>query len=169
MQITVMSDAKLGTVLDWGTGPVRCAVGRGGIAIKDSEGDGITPVGRLPMRRVLYRADRLPRPDTALPVAEIKQDDGWCDAPGDPNYNLPVQLPYSASAENMWRADRVYDVVVVLGFNDAPVVPGKGSAIFLHLAREDFRPTEGCVAVALPDMLALLKAAAPGDSLVVGG
>ncbi|WP_211488879.1 L,D-transpeptidase family protein, partial [Escherichia coli] len=80
----------------------------------------------------------------------------WCDAPDDPNYNRPVKHPYRASAEKMWREDHLYDLVVILGQNDDPVVPGAGSAIFFHLAKEletGFRPTEGCVALRLPDML----------------
>jgi L,D-peptidoglycan transpeptidase YkuD (ErfK/YbiS/YcfS/YnhG family) len=106
---------------------------------------------------VLYRPDRMACPQTGLPVEALKRDDGWCDAPGDPNYNRAVKLPYPASAESLWRDDRLYDVVALLGFNDAPVVDGAGSAIFLHVAREDYGPTEGCVALALPDLLRVLK------------
>ncbi len=163
MQITVAPNEKLGTAINWGAGPVRCAIGRGGLGMKAGEGDGITPVGAWPIRRVLYRADRIARPGTGLPLAEIVRDDGWCDAPDDPKYNLPVKLPYPASAENLWREDHVYDVIVVLGYNDDPVLPAKGSAIFLHVARPDYRPTEGCVALALPDLVTLLEKLQPGD------
>ena len=166
MNLKVTADAG-NVTLDWGTGPVRCAIGPGGIARKNSEGDGVTPIGIFPIRHVLYRADRLARPPTTLPLFEIAPDDGWCDAPDDPAYNRPVKLPWPASAERLWREDHVYDVVVVLGFNDDPVLPGKGSAIFLHLARPDYAATAGCVALALPDMLAALAQLRPGDAVEI--
>ncbi|WP_091742141.1 L,D-transpeptidase family protein [Phenylobacterium immobile] len=145
----------------------RCVIGKGGLkrASEKREGDGASPIGAWPLRRVLYRPDRGPAPLTALPVAEIAPDDGWCDAAGDAAYNRPVTLPYPASAERMWRDDGLYDIVVVLGHNDDPVVPGMGSAIFLHLARPEYGPTEGCVAVSRADLEALLAQAAPGDIL----
>jgi L,D-peptidoglycan transpeptidase YkuD (ErfK/YbiS/YcfS/YnhG family) len=102
-----------------------------------------------------------------LPNAPLAEDDGWCDAPDDPAYNQPVRLPYPASAERLWCDDRVYDLIVVLGYNDDPVVPGAGSAIFLHLARPDYAPTQGCIALAATDLLHLLSLARPGDALRV--
>ncbi len=130
------------------------------------EGDGATPGGIWPMRRVLYRPDRMREsPDTGLPVAAITPEDGWCDAPGDPAYNRQVKLPYTASAEALWRADHVYDVIVVLGYNDDPVVSGAGSAIFLHVVNEEDYFTEGCVAMERADLLELLSGARAGDSL----
>lgn len=133
--------------------------------MKQREGDGVTPMGRFPIRKVLYRPDRVARPQSGLPTEQIAPDDGWCDAPGDPNYNRPVKLPYPASAESMWRDDRLYDVVVLLGFNDDPVIDAAGSAIFLHCAREDYGPTEGCVALKLPDLLNVLSGLEPGASI----
>src|SRR5690554_2419769 len=111
-------------VARWGGRRFRCALGRAGIAAAKREGDGATPVGRFPMRRVLYRPDRGEAPATRLPIAPIAPDDGWCDDPGDPAYNRPVRLPYPARCETLWRADALYDVVVVLGHNDDPPVPG---------------------------------------------
>lgn len=143
-------------VLAWRHQRFRCALGRAGVSADKREGDGTTPVGRFPLRRVLYRADRLRRPATALPVRAMRADDGWCDDPGDPRYNRPVRLPYPGHHEVLWRADGVYDVVVVLGHNDAPPRAGAGSAVFLHVAAADYRPTEGCVALALSDLLAVL-------------
>jgi L,D-peptidoglycan transpeptidase YkuD (ErfK/YbiS/YcfS/YnhG family) len=102
------------------------------------------------------------RPKTLLPVFAIAEDDGWCDAPDDPRYNRPVKLPYPASHERMWRADHLYDIVVVLGFNDSPIVPGSGSAIFLHVAAPNYSSTEGCVALKLDDVQALVAALTPG-------
>jgi len=154
-------------VASWRGLRLRCALGRGGIRRDKREGDGATPVGSWPMRRLLYRADRVALPQTALPSSAIAEDDGWCDAPQDRNYNLPVRLPYSASAETLYRQDGVYDLIVPLGYNDAPVVPGAGSAIFLHVARGDFAPTEGCVALALADLLDVLRDADRESRVIV--
>jgi L,D-peptidoglycan transpeptidase YkuD (ErfK/YbiS/YcfS/YnhG family) len=146
---------------------VRCALGRGGIREGKREGDGATPVGRFPLRRVLYRPDRLPPPASRLPTAALTPDDGWCDDPADPRYNQPVRLPYAGRHERLWRDDGLYDVIVVIGHNDDPIVPGEGSAVFLHVAGPDYPPTEGCVALALADLLDLLATARPGDALRV--
>jgi L,D-peptidoglycan transpeptidase YkuD (ErfK/YbiS/YcfS/YnhG family) len=155
-----------GDTSSWGARRFRCAIGRGGRRHDKREGDGATPVGSWPMRRLLYRADRLSLPQTALAVSAIGATDGWCDAPLDARYNRPVQLPYPASAETLWREDAAYDLIVPLGYNDAPVIAGAGSAIFLHVARADFRPTEGCVALALADLLTVLREA-DGESQVI--
>ncbi len=144
-----------------------CALGRSGLAADKREGDGATPIGRFPLRRLLYRADRLALPATGLPLQAISTHDGWCDSPLDPAYNRQVRLPYSASAEDLWRADHLYDLVVVLGHNDDPVRPGGGSAIFLHLATDDYAPTAGCIALARGDLLDLLSSCGPPTSLVV--
>jgi len=105
---------------------------------------------------VLYRADRMKRPRTLLPVRPLDPDDGWCDAIGDRNYNRPVRLPYPAGAERLWREDGLYDIVVVLDYNDRPRARGRGSAIFMHVARPDYAPTEGCLALARAHLLRLL-------------
>ena len=107
----------------------------------------------------------MPAPRTQLLLRAIQQDDGWCDAPGDPNYNRLVKLPYRASAENMWREDHLYDLVVIIGFNDAPVIAGAGSAIFLHVARPDYGPTRGCIALALTDLLDVVALLQRGDTI----
>ncbi len=143
-------------VLIWRGRRVRCALGRGGLSADKREGDGATPEGCFPLRRVMYRADRVDRPRTALPVGELRADDGWCDDPEDARYNRLIRLPSASGHEILWREDEIYDVVVVLGFNDDPVVAGRGSAIFLHVATPGYAPTGGCVAVALPDLLSLL-------------
>ena len=126
-----------------------------------------SPAGVWPIRWVYYRPDRGAAPNTAIEARELKPSDGWCDAADDPAYNRPVTLPYPASAERLWREDHVYDFIVVLGHNDDPVVAGMGSAIFLHLARPGYSPTEGCVAVAREDLAALLERAKPGDTLEI--
>ncbi|MGZ3273981.1 MAG: L,D-transpeptidase family protein [Caulobacteraceae bacterium] len=165
-----MVDGGQGEVV-WPGHRVKAALGKGGLkpASDKREGDGASPIGVWPLRRVLYRPDKGPPPNTALPVDAIRREDGWCDSPLDPAYNRPVSLPHETSAEQMWRDDDVYDLVVVLGHNDDPVIPGAGSAIFLHVARPDYRPTEGCVALARADLEALLAEAGPGDALEIRG
>ena len=153
----------------WGKRRFRCALGKGGVISDKREGDGGTPIGIWPMRRLLYRADRMGTPSTRLPAAPIAPQDGWCDDPADPAYNRLVPLPYPARHERLWREDEIYDLLIVLGHNDDPVVPGLGSAIFLHIARPDWGPTEGCVALARADLEALLARARPGDRVVVEG
>jgi len=155
--------------LIWNRHRVPCAIGRAGTNPDKREGDGATPVGRFPLRRVLYRADRLTLPAIKLPAAVIEPGDGWCDDPASPDYNKQVKLPHKASHEHLWRLDHLYDVIVVLGHNDAPVRRGRGSAIFLHVAAPDYGPTEGCVAVAIVDLIELLTIAEPGDDLIVAG
>ncbi len=151
----------------WNGQRMRCAVGRAGIGPRKREGDGATPAGILPMRRVLYRPDREAPPRTRLPFAALAQDDGWCDAPSDPLYNKPVTLPYRAHAETMWREDGLYDLLVVLGWNDAPIAKGGGSAIFLHLAAPGYAATQGCVALARTDLLAVVGGADAASRVIV--
>jgi L,D-peptidoglycan transpeptidase YkuD (ErfK/YbiS/YcfS/YnhG family) len=134
----------------------RAALGYGGVRSDKREGDGGTPLGLLPLREVLYRPDRLPPPKAVVPVRALTPTDGWCDDPADPAYNRAVQLPYAASAEALWRDDASYDIIGVLGWNDDPPVPGRGSAIFLHLARFDFAATEGCIALGLDPLRQIL-------------
>ena len=135
---------------------LKAAVGRGGIRADKQEGDGATPVGILPIRQVLYRADRVAPLHAAVPTEPIAPSDGWCDDPTHPDYNRQVSLPHPARCEELWRSDGLYDVIAVLGWNDAPAVKGRGSAIFLHVARPDLGPTEGCLALPLGELRRLL-------------
>ncbi len=151
----------------FGAASWRCALGRSGVGRDKREGDGATPAGAWPPRRVLYRADRIQAPRCAFDVAALSPQSGWCDDPADPRYNQFVTLPYPARTEALWRADHLYDLIVPLGYNDAPVVPGKGSAIFLHVAQPDYAPTEGCVALALADLLDFLAGADAATRVVV--
>jgi L,D-peptidoglycan transpeptidase YkuD (ErfK/YbiS/YcfS/YnhG family) len=145
-------------LLTLGTETFRAALGRGGVRADKREGDGATPLGPLPLRQVLYRPDRGAVPVCAVTIEAISPHDGWCDDPTHPGYNRRVRLPIGASAEALWRDDSVYDLIGVLGWNDSPVRPGLGSAIFLHLAPEDFAATEGCVALAPDDLRRVLAA-----------
>lgn len=124
-----------------------CALGRSGIGTIKREGDGHTPRAALPLRSVLYRADRLVRPRTLMPLRQIGPRDAWCDDAKDRRYNHLIDRPPGEAEERLTREDHLYDVIVELGWNDRPVVRSRGSAIFWHLARPGFTPTAGCVAV----------------------
>ncbi len=145
-----------------------CALGRSGIVMVKREGDGGTPVGTFPIRRIHFRPDRVTRPSSRLPVRALRPDDGWCDDTGHPAYNRLIARPFPVSHEVMWRDDRLYDVVLELGYNDAPPRPGLGSAIFLHIAKPSYPPTEGCVAVSPATMRELLRSIRPGSMVRVG-
>lgn len=160
------SGAHTGT-LEWQGRSYPCALGEQGIAPEGEklEGDRRTPAGIFPLRNLWLRADKLGGAVvvTGLATTVLTRADGWCDAPGDPRYNQPVKLPCPASHEDLWRdQDDLYDLVVPLGYNDDPVVPGKGSAVFLHVARPGYAPTAGCVALARPDLLEVLRTVKPG-------
>jgi L,D-peptidoglycan transpeptidase YkuD (ErfK/YbiS/YcfS/YnhG family) len=144
--------------LQLGTTRCRCALGRGGVKRDKREGDGATPIGSFPLRRLFYRDDRVARPQSALATAALHPTDGWCDDPARIEYNSLVRLPFDGGHEKLWRDDTLYDIVGVIGYNDAPAVSGLGSAIFLHLASADYAPTEGCVALAIDDLIRVLAA-----------
>ena len=151
----------------WGTRRMCCALGRSGIARDKREADGATPAGTHSLLRVLYRSDRIVPPNTDLALAALLPDHGWCDAPEDASYNQQVRLPHGASCEALWRDDRVYDLIVVTDFNTMPVIPYIGSAIFLHVARPGYEPTEGCIAFALEDLRLVVKEWCPADRVRV--
>lgn len=163
MNIQVFSDGALQS----GDLTMTCALGRGGTARDKKEGDGATPLGCFPLRRVLFRPDRLAAPATNLLVAPLSKGDAWCDDPEHPEYNQPVKLPFDGRHENLWRDDNLYDLIVILGHNDDPPVPYKGSAIFMHVARPGFAPTEGCIALCREDLETVLRRAGPGDQICI--
>ena len=153
---------------------LRCGLGISGITAQKREGDGATPVGRWPVTNVLYRPDRL----RGFHLSSVKKKgrpigvrDGWCDAIGDRNYNRPIQHPYPASAELLWRDDHLYDVIIILGHNRLPRVQGGGSAIFMHLACEledgSIGPTAGCVSLRRRDLALVLGLLRPGSAVHV--
>ncbi len=156
-------------VLRCGHFQTRCALGHAGVTEEKREGDGKTPLGRFALRRVWYRADRIKRPQTALPISIIQQKSGWCDDVRAGFYNRPITRPCRFSHERLWRHDRLYDVLVELGHNDAPPKKGAGSAIFLHLEKNNYRPTLGCVAIDKQAMQFVLGNAALGGFLEVRG
>ncbi|WP_262693415.1 L,D-transpeptidase family protein [Kordiimonas aquimaris] len=146
-----------------------CALGRAGYIgnLEKREGDGKTPLGLYPLRRVFYRPDRVQMPVCVLPVTPLTPMMGWCDQPDHPQYNQLVSLPFGDSHEKMWRDDSLYDVVLVIGHNDDPVVSGLGSAIFVHVAKSDYAPTEGCVALEKATLLRLLQQVRSGDAIQI--
>ncbi len=145
----------------------RCASGKGGIRENKEEGDGATPKGCFPLREIYYRPDRHTRPKTILPLLPLSPEWGWCDDPIDPCYNQRVNLPYPARHEILWRDDHVYDLIIIVGYNDDPAIPGKGSAIFIHLARPNFTPTEGCIALVQPDLIEIIENLTPESWLII--
>src|SRR5206468_1471228 len=153
--------------LTWPGGETRAVCGRGGVRADKREGDGASPEGIFPLLYGFYRADRIARPESGLPIIALQPNHGWVDEPADPNYNRLVTLPYPASHEEMWLADGLYDLVVVIGYNTDPVVPGRGSAIFLHVARPDFSPTAGCIAIPRDALARLLGLLGPGSTITI--
>jgi len=154
--------------LSWPGGSARAAVGRSGVSTAKREGDGATPSGTYAMLFGLYRADRLLRPPTALAMTVIEPDHIWIDNPADANYNRLESLPYPAHGERLWREDELYDLLLVIGYNIDPTIPGAGSAIFLHVARPDFSPTEGCIAVAKDVLINVVGLLGPGSTIHIG-
>jgi L,D-peptidoglycan transpeptidase YkuD (ErfK/YbiS/YcfS/YnhG family) len=144
-----------------------CAIGKNGQAILKKEGDNKTPIGTWKPIKLYYRADRIKRPLTSLPIAVIKSDDGWCDEPFDPNYNRHVKLPHKTSYETLWRDDHIYDLVLVLNHNQRPRIHGLGSAIFMHLARPGYQPTEGCIALSKKHFECILKTISASTKITI--
>ena len=161
------SDGATIGILQAGDRQMACAFGRGGVTGDKREGDGCTPIGDWPLRKLYYRGDRLEFPETHLSTVRIGDDHGWCDAPEHKLYNQEVALPFEASHEVLNRDDHLYDLMIPMGYNDTDIVPGAGSAIFFHLAHTDYRSTEGCVAIALADMEQLLPMLSPQTILRV--
>lgn len=155
-------------MLEAGGALYPCAIGRSGLALRKREGDGTTPIGRWRMRTLIFRPDRMAKPSTGLPAVAMAPHDAWCEVPDARDYNRPVRLPHPLATDCLWRDDHLYDFLVVLGHNDDPPVSPLGSAVFFHLAREDYGPTAGCVAVSRPDMLKILPRCGPDTVLVTG-
>ncbi len=166
-KIDVYSDG----VLTLGEKRYRCELGKSGVteAKTKKKGDGATPNGEYTIRMVYYRPDTIDgKPKTKLNAKKLTPGDGWSDDANDPDhYNKFVTLPYSGSHENLWRKDRLYNLVIPLGYNDNPAVPGKGSAIFMHVAREALTPTRGCIALAESDLRQLLTQVTPTTTVII--
>jgi L,D-peptidoglycan transpeptidase YkuD (ErfK/YbiS/YcfS/YnhG family) len=146
---------------------VPVALGRGGVRADKREGDGATPRGRFRPLRVWWRADREPRPRTLLPIRRIRSGDAWCEDPDDRRYNRPIRLAEGTPGDRLWRADRLYDLIVELDHNIRPRVAGRGSAIFVHVARPNFAPTAGCVALSSAALRRLLARMGPKTRITI--
>ena len=147
---------------------IPVALGRSGILANKREGDNGTPRGRFRLVRLWWRPDRTPRPRTRLPVRRIGKHDGWCENPADRLYNRPVRVPDGAAGDRLWRQDRLYDMIIELDHNTRPRVAGRGSAVFIHVAREGFKPTAGCVALQAHRLQRLLEQVGPKTKIVIG-
>ena len=145
----------------WNGLAYKCALGKGGITPRKREGDGATPAGYFTLRRLFYRPDRLPAPETGLISQALNPEDGWCDEPAHDAYNQLVTRPFPASNEQLWRDDHIYDLIVEVGYNDDPIRAGNGSAIFMHIARCDYEATNGCVALRRDNLLQVLRGCGP--------
>jgi L,D-peptidoglycan transpeptidase YkuD (ErfK/YbiS/YcfS/YnhG family) len=144
------------------------ALGRAGIRADKREGDGGTPRGRFKLVRLWWRADRALRPRTQLPVRRIGKDAGWCESPADRRYNRAISVAKGAPGDRLWRADRLYDLIIELDHNTRPRVAGRGSAVFIHVARPGFAPTAGCVALAAKPLRRLLERLGRGTRIEIG-
>ena len=147
---------------------LRVALGRGGIRADKREGDGATPRGRFAPLRLWWRADRGPRPRSALPIKRIGPADGWCEDPRDRRYNRPIAVPPGAPGDRLWREDGLYDVILEIDHNARPRVAGRGSAVFVHVARPGMLPTAGCVALEPAALRRLLPRIGRNTRIVIG-
>ena len=146
---------------------IPVALGRGGIRANKREGDGGTPRGKFHLRRLWWRADRHPRPPTLLPARRITGDVAWCEDPSDRRYNQPFRRMAGAAGDRLWRDDRLYDFIIEIDHNTRPRVAGRGSAVFIHVARPGFGPTAGCVAMTSPRLRWLLGRVGPQTRIVI--
>ena len=136
---------------------LKCAIGKRGISNKKKEGDYCTPKGILKFKAVFYRKDRVPKIKTQLKKVAITKNMGWCDEPKSKSYNKLVKFPFSYSAEKLYKRNSIYDIIVITNYNIRPTIKNKGSAIFLHIAKKNYTPTKGCIAVSKKDLKLLLK------------
>lgn len=169
MQCSNIFNPPLGYKVKIGDETYQCSIGKGGIREDKREGDGATPAGNFMLRRVFYRPDRITREEikTELPIQALSQNDGWCDDINYTEYNTLIKIPFSGSYEELWREDHLYDLVIVVGYNDEPVEKNKGSAIFMHIAREGYKPTAGCIGFKKEDLLDILPCLSSKTSIKI--
>ena len=136
---------------------VKCSVGKRGIGVKKRDGDQITPKGKLKIKYILYRKDRVPNLKTKLKKMVINKNMGWCDDPKSEFYNKLIKLPFKYNFERLYRSDNIYDIILVLNFNLNPVQKNKGSAIFIHIAKRNYKSTSGCIAINKKNLKKILK------------
>jgi len=146
---------------------IKCAIGKRGITVKKVEGDNRTPVGIFKFKAIFYRKDRIPKIKTKLLKIAIKKNMGWCDDSNSKFYNKLIMFPFNFTAEKLWIRDNTYDVILIINYNTKPIIKKRGSAIFLHIAKKDYRPTKGCIAVSKKDMNLLIKKIDPKTKLEI--
>ncbi len=135
----------------------KCALGKSGIRKKKIEGDNITPKGTFKIIKIYYRKDRITKINSAFKLIEIKQTMGWCDDPKSKKYNQLIKLPSKYGYEKLFRDDRIYDLILVLDYNMYPVIKNKGSAIFIHIAKNNYCKTKGCIALKREDLIEIIS------------
>jgi len=135
----------------------RCALGKAGIGKKKIEGDSITPRGKFNIVKIYYRSDRVKKIFSKYRLIKISKNMGWCDDPNSKSYNQLINLPTKYTHEKLYRKDNVYDLLIVLNYNMRPIFKNKGSAIFIHIARQNYKKTSGCVAIKKPHLIKLIK------------
>ena len=144
-------------ILSYGNYKVKCAIGKRGIGIKKREGDLITPKGIFKIKEIFYRKDRIKNLSTKIRKIIIKKNMGWCDDPNSKKYNQLIRYPFKFNSERLYRSDNIYDIIIVLNFNMSPVKKNKGSAIFIHVAKNKFSSTKGCIALKKNELKKMIK------------
>jgi hypothetical protein len=135
----------------------KCALGKSGIGKKKIEGDNITPKGTFKIIKIYYRKDKITKINSAFKLIEIKKNMGWCDDPKSKKYNQLIKLPSKYRHEKLFRNDRIYDLILVLDYNTNPVIKNKGSAIFIHIAKNNYCKTKGCIALKREDLIEIVS------------
>ena len=146
---------------------VKCSVGKRGIGKKKKEGDLITPKGSFKIKNILYRKDRIKNIETKLETIPIKKNMAWCDDPSSKKYNKLVILPFKFSHEKLYKKENIYDIILVLDYNMNPIKKNKGSAIFIHVAKDNFKKTSGCVAIKKTNLIKLIKEINPNSKVKI--
>ena len=167
LQVHKRSGTKTRGILRAGNFAFPVALGRSGILANKREGDGGTPRGRFRLKQLWWRQDRISRPRTALPTRAIRPDDAWSEDPSDRRYNRPVRRQPGETGDRLMRDDDLYDLIIELDHNDRPRIAGRGSAVFIHVARDGFKPTAGCIAFRRNDLLRLLERLGPRTQIVI--
>jgi L,D-peptidoglycan transpeptidase YkuD (ErfK/YbiS/YcfS/YnhG family) len=143
--------------LYYGKYKIKCAVGKRGITVKKREGDNKTPAGLFKFKSIFYRKDRIRKIKTRLKKTIIKKNMGWCDDSNSKFYNKLINFPFNFKAEKFWLNENIYDVIIIINYNVEPIIKKRGSAIFLHIAKKNYKPTRGCIAISKKDMFVLIN------------
>ena len=136
---------------------IKCAIGKRGITSNKREGDGKTPRGKFKLKSIFYRKDRIKKVKSPLKKIIIKKNMGWCDDSNSKYYNKRIKFPFKLSAEKLWLKENIYDLIIVINYNLRPIIKNKGSAIFLHIAKRNYKPTKGCIAINKKNMTLLIS------------